>query len=70
MIEQGIGVDVGALRPEWDRQVDAVLGEATLERPADPYGRSGGRSGFHTEHLGHLLGEMQWMQRTYPGLEW
>ncbi len=70
LIEKGIGVDVGALRPEWDRQVDAVLGEATLVRPTDPYRRSGGRSGFHTEHLGHLLSEMQWMQRTYPGLEW
>ncbi len=70
MIDQGIGVDLAALRPEWDRQVDAVLAEATLDRPADPYRRTGGRDGFHTEHLGHLLGEMQWMQRTYPGLEW
>ena len=70
MIEHQVGVDVSALRPEWDRRVDAVLAEATLDRPVDPYARTGGRRGFHTEHLGHLLGEMQWMQRTYPGLEW
>ena len=42
----------------------------TLRVPEDPYQRMGGRTGFHTEHLGHLLSELQWMQRTYPGLEW
>jgi ring-1,2-phenylacetyl-CoA epoxidase subunit PaaC len=70
MVEAGIGVDPPTLRDAWDGRVDAVLAEATLRRPEDPYQRTGGRSGFHTEHLGHLLGEMQWMQRTYPGLEW
>ena len=70
MVERGIGVDAGALHAAWDRRIDAVLVEATLERPSDPYSRSGGRTGYHTEHLGHLLGEMQWMQRSYPGLEW
>ncbi len=70
MVERGIGVDPSSLRDVWDERIAAVLAEATLERPDDPYQRMGGRSGFHTEHLGHLLGEMQWMQRTYPGLEW
>ncbi len=70
MMEQAVGVDPASLRPAWDGRVAAVLAEATLTGPDDPYQRIGGRSGFHTEHLGHLLGEMQWMQRTYPGLEW
>ena len=67
---EGIGTDPAILRAAWDERIDAVLDEATLDRPEDPYQRVGGRSGFHTEHLGHLLGEMQWMQRTYPGMEW
>lgn len=67
---QGIAVGAGDLEAEWNARIDAVLTEATLDRPSDPYQRTGGRHGFHTEHLGHMLGEMQWMQRTYPGLDW
>lgn len=55
---------------KWNSTIAEVFGEATLGLPTDPYQRTGGRSGFHTEHLGHLLAEMQWMQRGYPGLEW
>jgi ring-1,2-phenylacetyl-CoA epoxidase subunit PaaC len=57
-------------RDGWDRVISDVFDDAKLETPDDPYQRSGGRRGFHTEHLGHLLTEMQWMQRSYPGLEW
>ena len=70
MEAQGIGVNLTRLRAGWTTRVGAVLGEATLDPPDDPYQRGGGRTGFHSEHLGHLLGEMQWMQRTYPGLTW
>lgn len=54
----------------WHRQVEPVFGEAGLRPADDPYQRSGGRDGLHTEHLGHLLAEMQWMDRTYPGMRW
>lgn len=54
----------------WEHVVGDILSEATLEIPRDSYQRTGGRRGFHSEHLGHLLAEMQWMQRSYPGLEW
>ena len=64
------GLDPATLRPRWEAEVDAVLTEATLWRPDDPYQASGGRRGTHTEHLGHLLAEMQWVQRAYPGLQW
>lgn len=57
-------------RPAWDNLVGDVLTEAGLAVPDDPYQKTGGRVGYHTEHLGYLLTEMQWMQRTYPGLEW
>lgn len=57
-------------RHAWGRVVSAVLAEATLQVPEDPYQRGGGRRGLHSEHLGPLLAEMQWMQRSYAGLRW
>jgi ring-1,2-phenylacetyl-CoA epoxidase subunit PaaC len=57
-------------RHAWDSRIDGVLAKATLARPVTTNQRSGGRSGRHSEHLGHLLAEMQWMQRSYPGLAW
>jgi ring-1,2-phenylacetyl-CoA epoxidase subunit PaaC len=66
----GIAVDRRALRPAWDACVDAVLAEAGLARPADAWSVSGGRDGVHTEHLGHMLAELQFLQRAYPGLQW
>jgi ring-1,2-phenylacetyl-CoA epoxidase subunit PaaC len=67
-------VDSSTLRPAWDARVDAVLGAATLQRPAGTFmlgTRSpGGRQGVHTEHLGHLLAEMQFLQRAYPDARW
>ena len=69
-VEGGFGVDPTTLRGPWAERISRVLTEATLQLPEDPFQRTGGRRGFHTEHLGHLLGELQWMQRTFPGLEW
>jgi ring-1,2-phenylacetyl-CoA epoxidase subunit PaaC len=69
-VKAGVGVDKAALRPAWDQRIDAVLGDATLERPAPRRPVLGGRSGRHSEHLGHLLSEMQFLQRAYPGATW
>lgn len=60
----------GDLAGRWAETVDTVLEEATLARPADDFQTSGGRIGMHTEHLGHLLAPMQWLQRSQPGLSW
>ena len=57
-------------RASWSRLIDPVLAEATLEKPAQVHQRRGGRQGIHTEHLGHLLAEMQSMARSYPGVAW
>jgi ring-1,2-phenylacetyl-CoA epoxidase subunit PaaC len=62
--------DAAIYRDGWDGMVDDMLGDTGLTKPEDPYQKTGGRVGYHTEHLGYLLTEMQWMQRTYPGLEW
>lgn len=70
MIAAGIGVDVAAVRPAWDAAIDAVLAEATLSRPKGAWMSSGGRRGLHTEHLSHMLGEMQSLHRTYQNVRW
>ena len=62
--------DAAGYRPAWERMVIEVIDEAKLTLPTDPYQRTGGRQGFHSEHLGFLIAELQWMQRTYPGMEW
>jgi ring-1,2-phenylacetyl-CoA epoxidase subunit PaaC len=69
-IEAGVGVDKAALRQAWDARIDAVLTEATLTRPASRRPVLGGRTGRHSEHLGHVLSEMQFLQRAYPGATW
>ena len=70
MVVDGVGVSPQTLRPIWDERVDEVLREATLERPPEQWMTTGGRSGQHTEHLGYLLAEMQFLQRAYPGATW
>lgn len=62
--------DADGYRLAWERIVMSVLAEASLTIPEDLYQRAGGRLGLHSEHLGFLLAEMQWMQRSYPGLTW
>ena len=71
MVAQNIGVDMESLRSAWIEEVEQTLKEATLSKPGDEfYIASGSRSGYHTEHLSHMLAEMQVLQRTHPGAEW
>jgi ring-1,2-phenylacetyl-CoA epoxidase subunit PaaC len=71
MAEAGIAPDPATLREEYDALVARVMAEATLTIPENRYAHKGGRDGYmHTEHLGHLLCEMQWLQRAYPGAKW
>ncbi|MEQ8443129.1 MAG: 1,2-phenylacetyl-CoA epoxidase subunit PaaC [Alphaproteobacteria bacterium] len=70
MIAAGVGADLSALRPAWDAMVNRVLDEATLTRPSADFPRSGGRTGNHSEFLGYILADLQFMQRAYPDMEW
>lgn len=70
LADNGIGVDTTQLREEWLKQVSAILSEATLSVPEDGWAVRGGRIGYHTENLGHLLTEMQFVHRSYPGCQW
>jgi ring-1,2-phenylacetyl-CoA epoxidase subunit PaaC len=67
----GIGPQPAELRTEWDSTVGAVLAEATLTIPDSDFAHKGGKTGaMHSEHLGHILTRMQWLQRAYPGATW
>ncbi|MFC6582373.1 1,2-phenylacetyl-CoA epoxidase subunit PaaC [Sulfitobacter aestuariivivens] len=69
--EQGIAPDPASLRPAYDARLAEVLGEATLVRPVDDFAHQGGKTGVrHTEHLGHMLSSMQFLQRAYPDASW
>jgi ring-1,2-phenylacetyl-CoA epoxidase subunit PaaC len=70
LVERGVAVDSRSLREPWNAAVDAVLAEATLARPPDGWSHRGGRQGVHTEHLGPMLAEMQFLQRAYPDAQW
>ena len=70
MVKEKIGVDCSSIKAEWDKIIDDVLAEATLKRPEDTHMITGGREGIHTEHLGHLLSDMQYLQRAYPDAKW
>ena len=67
---KGIGVDVSKLKESWMSKVQEIFSEATLAIPEKTFMQTGGKEGRHTEHLGYILTELQYMQRTYPGCEW
>jgi ring-1,2-phenylacetyl-CoA epoxidase subunit PaaC len=70
VIDEGIGVDVSLLKTKWEEKIKAVFEEATLSCPDKVFMQTGGKEGKHTEHLGFILAELQFMQRAYPGCEW
>lgn len=69
--KQGAGVDLNTIKSSWQQKVSEIFAEATLPvPPAGTWWQSGGKNGVHTEHLGYVLTELQFMQRAYPGMEW
>lgn len=66
----GVGIDPSTLADAWRTQVTEVLQRATLTVPTVAYMQRGGRDGKHTEHLGHMLDEMQIVARSHPGASW
>jgi ring-1,2-phenylacetyl-CoA epoxidase subunit PaaC len=70
MADAGIAPLPSSLQAAWDKTVAAVLDEATLAAPTGAWQHKGGKKGIHTEHLGYILAEMQFLQRAYPGAKW
>jgi ring-1,2-phenylacetyl-CoA epoxidase subunit PaaC len=66
----GIGADLSRLQVRWEQRVKEVFDEAGLTYPATEWMQTGGKEGRHTEQLGYILAEMQFLQRAYPGCEW
>lgn len=70
LVATGISVDPVAFEPAWKQHVQVVFRDALLEVPVSPAFQEGGKSGRHSEHLGYILAELQFMQRAYPGATW
>jgi ring-1,2-phenylacetyl-CoA epoxidase subunit PaaC len=68
--EKETGMDPARFHAVWTASVKAVLQEATLSYPENIFMHTGGKSGVHTEQLGYILADLQYLQRTYPGSEW
>ena len=66
----GYGVDLHAIKPQVEDKLSDILMQATLTRPQDGWMQSGGKTGRHSEHLGYILAEMQFVQRAYPNSVW
>ncbi len=70
LIESGIAVNPEEIKEAWNETITSVLKRAKLTRPEDGYFHKGSRNGVHSEYLGHLLTEMQYLQRAYPDAKW
>lgn len=70
MFKEGIGVDTASFKSKWEQDVKTILEEATLSMPEETWMQSGGKHTRHSEHLGYILAELQFVQRAYPGMEW
>ena len=70
LITEGIAVDLASLKVAFDAKTSEVMEMATLSFPTNNWKQVGGRVGKHTEHLGYILSELQYMQRAYPNMEW
>ncbi|MAP55531.1 MAG: phenylacetate-CoA oxygenase subunit PaaI [Altibacter sp.] len=70
MASEGVGVDVTQLKEAYYTEIKEVLKEATLTVPESTYFTKGGKEGIHTEHMGYILADLQYMQRTYPNMTW
>ncbi|MCK0130530.1 phenylacetate-CoA oxygenase subunit PaaC [Flavobacteriaceae bacterium F08102] len=70
MIKAGKGVNTALFKDTYYAQINSILNEATLATPQSKWFQKGGKEGIHTEHMGYILSDLQYMQRTYPNMEW
>jgi len=70
LINEGIACNLHDIKPKWQNYISSVLEKATLNLPEAIHMVKGGKNGLHTEYLGHILSEMQYLQRAYPEAKW
>lgn len=68
--ENGLNINLNSIHKNWLEKIQATFTEATLSIPENVFMQTGGKNGIHTEHLGYILAEMQYLQRSYPNAEW
>jgi ring-1,2-phenylacetyl-CoA epoxidase subunit PaaC len=68
--ESGYAIDVALLEPDWKNRVSSIATKAGLKIPDNEVMLLGGKEGKHTEHMGYILTELQYMQRAYPEMNW
>lgn len=70
MLQENTGVDLNLVAAQWKEKITSIIEEATLKLPTGTWMQQGGKQSVHTEHLGYILAELQFMQRAYPNMEW
>ncbi|MBA3680544.1 MAG: phenylacetate-CoA oxygenase subunit PaaC [Bacteroidetes bacterium] len=70
LIKEGIAVDLSALKPNWEKEMNQLLTKANLVMPEGTYVQTGSRKGLHSEHLSYILAEMQSLPRMHPNAKW
>jgi len=70
MTKAGIGADLEKIAPLYQKRLHSIFKQATLHIPENDWMQSGGKTGRHTEHLGYILADLQFVVRAYPGAEW
>lgn len=70
LLKAGVGVDMNTVKKNWEEMIAEILSKAILNKPQSAYFVTGGIDGKHSEHLGHMLSEMQILPRSFPGAEW
>jgi ring-1,2-phenylacetyl-CoA epoxidase subunit PaaC len=70
LLPDNIAVDVSSLKNPWYQKTEEIFSEATIKIPENVFSQRGGKQGIHTEQLGYVLAELQFMQRTYPDSVW
>ncbi len=70
LIKEGIAPNLNDIKTKWESKVSEVLAESTITKPEDGWMQTGSRKGMHSEHLGYILAEMQYLQRAYPDAQW
>ena len=70
VMSEGTGIDMSSIKDRWEEKTEEIFTEAGLQYPGKVFMQTGGKEGKHTEHLGYILADLQFMQRAYPGCEW
>ena len=68
--KDGISVDCTTIKDAWAKKINDIFTEATLAIPEKIFMQTGGKTGIHSEHMGFILADLQYVQRAYPDSEW